>query len=94
MTPQQVLNELVLGKPVVMEFMFRDDAVNFRNLVATTYHRKVDMYVQCEILPKDTPSLLSKIEELGEMKVQLTLTLGKRQKKYGGPISFQILEKP
>ena len=91
MTPQQVLNELVLDKPVVMDFMCRSDAVNFRNLVATAYHRKLADYILCELLTKPAPSLLSIIDE-GKMTVRLTLKLGKKERKHGGPISFQILE--
>lgn len=92
MTPQQIVNELVVGNPVALEFSFKSDAVNFRNLVATTYHRKLDDYIKCELLSKsDPPSLLSTIEQLSEFQVKLTLRLGKKERKHGGPISFQIL---
>lgn len=92
MTPQQIVNELVVGNPVALDFMSKADAVNFRNLVATTLHRKLPDYIACELVSKaDPPSLLSTLEEQADLVVRLTLKLGKREKKHGGPISFQII---
>lgn len=92
MTPQQVVNELVVGNPVRMMFSCRSDAVNFRNLVATTYHRKQDDYILTELISNPPPSLLSMIEKFADDRFRLMLRLGEKEKKHGGPISFEILK--
>lgn len=97
MTPLDCINKIITSGAVKLDFMCRGDAVNYRNTVANTLLRKKKDYVAFGLLEDgDANSLLSTIEEDTSKgwdgAVLMTLTIGKRKRKYGGPTSFTIVE--
>lgn len=88
----EAFNILAAGKELTVDFMSKEDAVGYRNTLATVYARKYDEYVAYGLLQNPKPTLTSK-ESIGECGlIRMTFKLEGRPRKTFGPVSFKIID--
>lgn len=86
----QVLNRLIAGQSLALEFLSRTDAHTFRTAVNVTLTRKRHEYELLGLLEKGM-NLTTSIAPT-DNGVVLSLRLIKKQTKHRGPTAIYILE--
>lgn len=92
MKPLKAFNILAAGDELVLDFYTKEEAVAYRNTLATVYCRKYDEYVAYGLLKEPKPSIIS-TESQGECGlIRMTFKLDARPRKTRGPVSFTIIK--